>query len=125
MIEFTLSRVSVMICGMIMLAAITIPVSGMYDDMKDEDMRTMADNIAGTIDSFWDSDADVMFLRGWEIMPSSDCSVVLDGNHLTLVKNGCEYKSLISKKSNIFTISYNDTVDIERGEEGIMVSYQI
>jgi hypothetical protein len=119
-----MSRVAVFLCGVILLAAVAVPVSGAYETKKDGDMQDAADKAAGMIDAFWGSEADVMTLRGWDILPSSDCSMELDGHHLTLVKNGKSYGSLISHPADGMTLPYNGTLNIERNGDSLIPSYQ-
>jgi hypothetical protein len=110
-----MSRVAVFLCGAILLAAIAVPVSGAYEVRKDGDMQNAADKTAGMIDSFWMSEADVMMLRGWDVLPSADCVMELDGHHLTLTKNDKAYGSLISHPAEDMILPYNGTLNIERG----------
>jgi hypothetical protein len=77
-------------------------------------MQDATDKTAVMIDSFWGSEADVMTLRGWDILPYADCVIELDGHHLTLTKNGKTYGSLISHPAEDMVLPYNGTLNIER-----------
>lgn len=101
-------------CGVILLAAVIVPVSGAYGSMEDESMRDAADGIAEMLDIFWNSKADEMTLRGWDILPSADCGLILDGRELILTKKGKEYRSLISHPAGKTEMSYNDMATVER-----------
>jgi hypothetical protein len=109
-----MSRVSVFLCGVVLLAAVAVPISGAYEMKKDNDMQDAAHRTAGMIDSFWGSEADIMTLRGWDVLPSADCTMELEDHHLTLSKNGRTYGSLISHPAEEMTLSYNGTLNIER-----------
>jgi hypothetical protein len=124
LIEFTLSRVSMMICGMILLTAILVPVSNAYESMEDENLDDVSDEISAMMDSFWDSKADIMYLRGWDILPDQECGLVFDKNYVILIKDGSEYRSLMQHASEKFTMSYNDVLKIERFEDAIRITYQ-
>ncbi len=124
MLEFTLSRVIAIVCGVILLAAVIVPVADMFDERTDINIVESTDEISNMIDSFWNSKADIMVLRGWDILPSSDCSLELNGHKLTLNCGNKEYTSLIAHPSNTFTISYNEIVKIERNGDTLAISYQ-
>jgi hypothetical protein len=124
LIEFTLSRVSMMICGMILLTAILVPVSNAYESMEDENLYDVSADISAMMDSFWDSKADIMYLRGWEILPDPECGLVFEKNYVILTKDGNEYRSLMQHPSERITMSYNDVLEIERFEDTIRIAYQ-
>ncbi|UAL07143.1 MAG: hypothetical protein KRP56_04675 [Candidatus Methanogranum gryphiswaldense] len=124
MIEFTLSRVSMIVCGLILLAAIIVPVTNTYDSMKEDDLMEVSDNVAVMLDSFWNSEADVMYLRGWDILPDPECGLLLNGHDVILTKNGKEYRSLMEHSTERFTMSFNDVLNIERCENGLKITYQ-
>lgn len=124
MIEFTLSRVSLLMCGVVLLAAIIIPVTDYYDAKEETDMNRTAESISLMIDSFWDSDADTMILRGWDILPSADCSLSIDEHIVSLNTNKGSYRVPISHPSNQITMSYNDIVEIERNGESLEIAIQ-
>lgn len=120
MIEFTMSRVAVFICGAILLAAIAIPVADQYDRKEIDGMIDVADNITYMIDSFWESEADVMTVRGWDILPSPDYSASLNGHSLTLSNSEGTFTSLISHAAEPIIITYDDIISIERNGETII-----
>lgn len=84
MIEFTLSRVSLIICGVAILAAVLIPVQSMYDNRYDDSVTNIADKTSFILDEFWASEADTMTLRGWEILPSAGSSMEINGHSLII-----------------------------------------
>lgn len=120
MLEFTLSRVVLCVCGVILLGSVCIPLSGMYSSNEDVLMTESTDSIAAMIDSFYESEADVMIVRGWDILPSNDCYLSVDGNIVIIKNSNNEYRSLISHKS-YFSLSYNEIVTLERSEDGITI----
>ena len=120
MLEFTMSRVAVFVCGAIILTAVIVPVSGMYDSKADADMIEVADRAADVMDSFWYSDVDVMTLRGWDILPSTDCVLEIEGHDIILQKNGRIYRGLISFEAGPITFSYNQIMTVEK-ENGRLI----
>ena len=120
MLEFTMSRVVLCVCGVILLGSVCIPLLGMYSTNENVLMTESTDSIAAMIDSFYGSEADTMILRGWDILPGNDCSLNVDGHNVTLSDSNGEYRSLISYKS-YFSLSYNEMITLERSEDGITV----
>lgn len=122
MMEFTLSRISMIACGLILLAAVISPVSAAYGNMQDAEMRDAADGIARTVDRFWDSRADVMYLRGWDVLPSPDCGLEMDGYDLKITKNGKEYRSLMEHRAIPVSMSFNEMAEIERDGNDLKIT---
>lgn len=115
MIEFTLSRVTMLACGIILMSAVVLPVMHGYDSMEDDGMTSLADGVSLMLDSFWDSKADAVCIRGWELLPDPSCSLTIDGPYVTLHKDGREYTSLIGHRSgDRAVISYNDVFEVTR-----------
>ncbi|MDR3206456.1 MAG: hypothetical protein LBT41_05135 [Candidatus Methanoplasma sp.] len=124
MIEFTLSRVAVFACGAVLLAAAVVPISESYEGRKDADLAGAADKVALMIDAFWDSEADVMTLRGWDVLPFQDMSVEIDGHVLTMTKSGREYRSLVEHPADRISISYNSIISLKRGDGFLILADQ-
>ena len=124
MLEFTMSRVSVFVCGAILLSLIIIPVSGIYDEKENVEMINMTDTVTNMIDSFWDSEVDVMTIRGWDILPSPNTLLSIEGHIVTVQKDDRSYKGMIKHAANEITLSYNQILKVERGEEELILSHQ-
>ena len=124
MLEFTMSRVSVFICGAILLSLIIIPVSGIYDEKENVEMINMTDTVTNMIDSFWDSEVDIMTIRGWDILPSPNTLLSIEGHIVTVQKDDRSYKGMIKHAANEITLSYNQILKVERGEEELILSHQ-
>lgn len=114
MIEFTMSRVTLIICGVMVLGAVVIPLQSFYDENYDQSMTDTADHISFILDEFWASDADTLTIRGWEILPSADCSIEIEGHHLTVFQGGGSYRALISKNMDRIVIGHGDVVTISK-----------
>jgi hypothetical protein len=123
MMEFTISRVALGMCGLILLATVISPVTSIYDDREDAKMQDLSESIAAMIDAFYDSEADSMAMSVNEILPSSSSSMRFDG-HLVCVTDGdAEHRS--SSKRNIVSDKdcYNasDIIKLTRSEGGVIV----
>jgi hypothetical protein len=124
LLEFTMSRVSVFICGAILLSLVIIPVSGIYGEKEDIGMTDMTDTVTNMMDSFWGSEVDVMTIRGWDILPSPNASLSIQGHIVTIHKDGRSYRGMIEHAANDITLSYNQILKVERGGEELVLSHQ-
>ncbi|MCL2334040.1 MAG: hypothetical protein FWC52_04535 [Candidatus Methanoplasma sp.] len=116
MIEFTLSRVMLIVCGVAILAAIAVPIQSFYDVSYDSSMEDTADHISFILDEFWASNADTMTIRGWEILPSSDCSIEIEDHKLTVLLGDRTYHAMIAENMDKIVIGYGDVVTISKNE---------
>ena len=122
MMEFVTSRVTLVICGVILLAAVVTPMSQMLETDENSRLSETALNDARAIDALYDSDYDEMYLRGSVYLPSSSYWLELDGHQLTIHSNvGKTYTSAISHASEHLTLSYGDTVTFCRSNGMITV----
>lgn len=79
MIEFTLSRVSLCVCGVILIASVTGTLNGIYDSEKDAMDEVLADRFAYMLDLFQSSEDDTLILDGSRILPEGYSVSVHDG----------------------------------------------
>lgn len=80
MIEFTLSRVCMCMCGVLLLAAAVGYLGMLEDHREDRADQELADDIASMLDSFQTSKLEELYLEGPSILPSGDFRVtVADG----------------------------------------------
>jgi len=114
LIEFTLSRVALIICGLAVLAAVVMPLQSFYDEKYDRSMEETADKISFILDEFWASEADTLTLRGWEILPSADCFIEIEGHDLVVHMKDGFYRSLMSKSMDRIVIGHGDVVTISK-----------
>lgn len=122
MMEFTISRVALGMCGIILLAAVLSPVTGLYDGKETVEMQEQTDNIAKMVDSFYLSEADNMTLNMGEILPSTSVSLKVDGNMITIVSDEDEFRSAtrftIASDEEIY--GPNDIVRFTKTDNGVM-----
>ena len=79
MIEFTVSRVVLCACGIILIVSVTGVLNGIYDrdtDIMDEDL---ADRFAYMLDVFQSSEDDMLILDGSRILPEGYTAHIHDG----------------------------------------------
>lgn len=114
MMEFTLSRVAVFICGAVLLAAVVAPIADYYDNKESQEMKVCADSLSSMIDSFWESEADTMTVRGWDILPSSGYVIEAEGHILKVSDGNRTYMSDLEFPTEGFMIGYGDIIVLER-----------
>jgi len=102
------------VCGAALLAAVIMPVQSFYDGRYDASMEEAADRLSLVIEEFWVSEADTLILRGWEVLPSADCSVVIEGHSLTLYSKDKSYRSTVSKSVERVVIGHSDEVTMTK-----------
>ena len=93
MIEFTMSRVAVTLCGMLMLAAVIAPVGSLFTEREDAAMQNGCDSAAEMIDIFCNSPADTLTVPVSDIVPSPEWGIVLKERFIILTDGEREYVS--------------------------------
>ena len=91
MMEFTLTRVVMAICGMLVLAAVIPSVNSLYDSEKSLELQEQTECICRMIDAFDVSETDEMILFLSTILPP-DCSVSMDGHFVTVYDGDTSYR---------------------------------
>lgn len=119
-----MSRVAVIMCGVIMMAAVLAPVAQLFEEKADSGMTEAADQAAATLDRFWDSEADVLTLRGCDVLPNPDCHLELSGHTLLLIDgDGTAYRSAVAHAAAAdLTIAYGDQLSLVRSDAGLVLS---
>jgi hypothetical protein len=84
MIEFTISRVCMSVCGLVLLAAVIAPVTGMYESKTARMEFDIPGNIASLIDDFHYSKMDALAITMSDILPNSSSYVELNGQKITV-----------------------------------------
>ena len=105
MIEFTLSRVTLCVCGVILLVAVTGVVQSVYDmDRSDEDDH-LVQRIGYLLDVFESSEVDELILDGSMILPSEYQLYVHDG--FVELSNGTKTHVALTGYQGEFVLSYD------------------
>jgi hypothetical protein len=108
MIEFTISRVVLCACGVILLVSVTGVLEGIYDlDRSDEDER-LVQRIGYMLDAFESSDVDEIFLDGTSILPEGYSLKVRNG-FVELYSDDDRHISMTSYHSE-FELSYGEVL---------------
>ena len=122
MMEFMMSRLCLTVCGIVLLAAVCVPVAFLYDGSVDDRAQSLAGDTVGLMERFDRSSADVMTLSMREILPDAGFSMTVDGHLLTLEKNGKRYAAVSSVDLGTGTFGHGDIVEIRKTENGLTVT---
>ena len=126
MMEFTMSRVTLIICGAILIAAVAVPLSGIYEDKTQESLGDMTEKTAVMIDSFWNSDIDKMYLDGNSLLPSAEYSLSVEGYEVTMTDgSGNEYRSFLKNKADSFTVTKGEIVTLVKYNGTLMAEENV
>jgi hypothetical protein len=109
-----MSRVALIVCGLALLAAVIVPLQSFYDREYDDSMQDAADRLSFIIDEFWASEADAMTVRGWEVLPSPDCFIEIEGHSLTIFSKNKTYRAAVMNDMDTVVIGSRDEVTIRK-----------
>lgn len=122
MMGFTLSRIALFACGAILMAAVAVPISEMYQDRGNDSMEKVAEADAMFINALWDIDMDETALRGDILLPSPAYGLVLDGYFLTISDDdGNSYVSSLKHRTDRIELGYGDSVNVCRYGDKLML----
>ena len=122
MMEFTLARVVMIVCGTVLLAAVIPPVATAFDNEESEEVQEQTEMICGMLDSFYRSEADEMTLSLNSILPHNS-SISMDG-HMVRVSSGeqtCTFGTAVELESDKEFYSSNDIVRMMKGESKVVI----
>ena len=110
MMEFTLARMTMVVCGVIILAAIIPPVSSLFDNEQSAEMQEHSEKLCLMMDAFYSSEADEMVMCLNSVLPPQS-SVIVDGYLVTVIdgKNQYTYKTehqIVSDRSDYNSNDY-------------------
>jgi len=120
MIEFTISRVCLTICGIVLLTTVSASVIVLYDGSVDDRMQTIANDAAGMMDRFERSSVDVMTLSLNEILPGPEYTMEVDGHMLILEKDQKRYTAASAADLGRGSFTYNDVIEIKKTGSGLV-----
>jgi len=109
-----MSRVILVVCGVAILASVMVPLQSVYSEKYDHSMEDAADRISFVLDEFWASEADTLTIRGWEILPSSDCFIEIEGHDLTVHMKDSSYRSIMPVSMERIVIGHGDVVTLTK-----------
>ena len=116
MIEFTLARVCMGVCGLFLLAAVVGPVTGMYESNTMKMESNIPGSIAVLIDDYYYSDMDTLTLSVTDILPNASSCVRFDGHMVTVTTERGTYKggTNVPVVSGEQTFGYGDIIKLSR-----------
>ena len=110
MIEFTISRVVLCVCGTILLVSVAGVLGSIYDlDRSDEDDR-LVQRIGYMLDAFESSEVDEIFLDGTSILPEG-YGLKVGGGFVELYSDQGRHISMTSYDSE-FELCYGEILKI-------------
>ena len=102
MMEFTVSRVCLSLCGFMLLAAVIVPVTGMYESDAVGMESLIPEDMASLIGDFHYSEMDILIIPMSDILPDT-ASYAEFGEYTITITTG---RGSYSYESNIRMISY-------------------
>jgi hypothetical protein len=122
MIEFTISRVCMSICGLVLLAAVIVPVTGMYESQTVSMESDTSDSVSEMIDDFYYSKMETFVVSMTEILPSASSYLEFNGYLVTLTTERGVYKSgtnipVIAEANTAF--GYGDILKLSRTDGAV------
>ena len=84
MMEFTLARMTMVVCGVMILAAIIPPVSSLYENEESAEMQEQSEKLCKLLDVFYASEADEMIVCLNTVLPQQS-SISMDGYLVTVI----------------------------------------
>lgn len=122
MIEFTLSRVALGICGLLILASVVPFFGDIQTERIDNGMEEQAGAIASLLDSFSASGSDSITVCVSEILPSPSSVLRLEGHFVTIEHEGSSYRAvMLSEAAPGGIYDYGDILEMTKREGGIDV----
>lgn len=94
MMEFTLSRVAVCACGLMIMAVVAGPAFGIFEDRADDGYASLAEDLASDVDAFASGEADRLVMDMSLYLPEG-AEVCVSGYVLTLSCDGSEHTALM------------------------------
>ena len=122
MMEFTLARMTMVVCGVIILAAIIPPVSSLFDDEQSAEMQEQSEKLCMMLDAFYASEADEMVMCLNSIIPPQS-SIIVDGYLVTVIDGEKQYTHCTEHPINSDRSDYNsnDYVRFSKNDSFIMI----
>ena len=90
MMEFTLARMTMVVCGVIILAAVIPPVSSLFENEQSAEMQEQSEKLCVMLDAFYASEADEMVMCLNSVLPQQS-SVIIDGYLVTIIDGENQY----------------------------------
>ena len=118
MIEFVLSRVTLMACGMGLLMVAVAVIDAVHEDTIEEMEEDLADDIARLLDSIDSDDPITLTLHGSDILPDHHHSLKVH-NHVVEVTNGENMMRAVTSSEMEFELKYGEVITISSVTESL------
>ncbi|MCL1983877.1 MAG: hypothetical protein FWG58_00580 [Methanomassiliicoccaceae archaeon] len=124
MIEFTLSRVCLSVCGLLLLASVIVPVTGMYDRQAIETESNMSGGMASLVSTFYYSEMRELTISMSDILPSASSYAEMNGHMITLTTERGTYRSgtdvtMVTENGDVFR--YHDVIRMSRSGDTVRI----
>ncbi len=113
MIEFTISRVVLAVCGVALLAAATGTIANLGSDMESSRDADTAMRIASVLDRFESSAMTELVIEGWELLPTEE-HVLSVGGHLVTVTSASGTQTAYTASDAEFELTRHSSVTISK-----------
>ena len=122
MMEYTLARVVMVACGIILLATVIPPVTSVYDNGESTSMQEQSETLCRMLDSFHESEADEMMICLSTVLPQNS-SIKIDRYFVTIIIGEDQYRynteyTLASEKESY---TGNDYIRITKNDDSLIV----
>jgi len=81
------------VCGLIVLATVMLPVTGMFEDSSDADIQSLTNDTGRMLETFERSGADAMTISLRDILPNHSCSMRMERGMMIIAENEKEYRT--------------------------------
>ncbi len=123
MMEFTLARVVMGFAGILLLASLVSPVTAVLEDRDNSEYQEQIDNIASTVDSFYNSEVEKMTVTMKDLLPNGS-ELRFRGNVIILTDGDREFISQTSHSIECDKdgYSHNDVVSLTKMNNTVVIS---
>ena len=122
MMEYTLARMAMVMCGVIILAAVVPPVTSVFDEGESAEMHNQSETLCRMLDSFYASEADEMTVCLQTVLPQNS-SVMMDGYFITMIEGDSQYRYdteyTMESDKNVYT--GNDYIRLTKNGDSLIV----
>lgn len=124
MMEFTLARISAVICGAMILLILFNPTVDIFEENNESAIESACDEIKTMFDSFASSDTDELILHLNILLPGTGSTITFDDNTVMMTVDDGTYTRLIKNDISADKVTYtqNDTLMVLKGESGLIIS---
>ena len=124
MMEFTLARISAVICGAMILLILFNPTVDIFEENNESAIESACDEIKTMFDSFASSDTDELILHLNILLPGTGSTITFDDNTVMMTVDDGTYTRLIKNCISADKVTYtqNDTLMVLKGEGGLIIS---